>query len=295
MIITPFIFTLIAAGLTRVFALNHFSGITVSNGVGGSSTYTCRTQAQWNELAYVVKKSGFKSLRIIGFDCDALNRASTAAAHAGLTILAGIYIPGSVHAHMTTTDNDLRAFRDAYHRFGPGRFVGLTIGNEVIDLPVAIASEVHRAKALLVSMGVYTPVATAHSWVQYSNNPILCRGDFVAANAHAFYDGHVTAQNAGNFVEQTVIPALKLACPGKKITITESGWPSRGPADGSGSASTSAEKAALINLNCASKNDPHVAVYAFEYDDQMWKDKENERSFGIFGKFSLGNDVLAVC
>ncbi|KAG6897130.1 hypothetical protein C0992_003910 [Termitomyces sp. T32_za158] len=210
---------------------------------------------------------------------------------------------GSVHANMASTDIDLRAFRAAYHRFGPGRFVGLTIGNEIVDLPIAITSEVHRAKgacytdckALLVSMGVFTPVATAHSWVQYSLNPILCGGDFVAANAHAFYDGHVAAQNAGNFVEQVVIPALRLACPGKNITITESGWPSRGPADGSGSASPSAEKTALINLNCAAKNDPHVSVYAFEYDDQLWKNKENERSFGIFGKFSLGNEVLAVC
>ncbi|KNZ81962.1 putative family 17 glucosidase SCW4 [Termitomyces sp. J132] len=250
--------SVLAVILTRVLALNHFSGITVSNGVGGTSTYTCRTQAQWNELAHVVKNSGFRSLRIIGFDCDALNMASTAAEQAGLTILAGIYIP-------------------------------------VADLPVAIISEVHRAKSLLKSVGVTTPISTAHTWVQYINNPILCGGDFVAANAHAFYDGHIAAQNAGNFVEETVIPALRLACPGKKITITESGWPSRGPADGTGSASPSAERTALVNLNCASKNDPHVFVYAFEYDDQMWKSKENERSFGIFGKFSLGNDVLAAC
>ncbi|KAG6902243.1 hypothetical protein C0995_002615 [Termitomyces sp. Mi166 len=212
----------------------------------------------WNELAHVVKTSGFKSLRILGFDCDALDKASTAAAHAGLTVLAGIYIP-------------------------------------VVDLSVAIISEVHRAKNFLTSMGVFTPVSTAHSWVQYISNPILCGGDFVAANAHAFYDGHVAAQNAGDFVGTTVIPALKAACPGKKITITESGWPSRGPADGTSSASPSAERTALANLNCASRNDPHVSVYAFEYDDQMWKSKENERSFGIFGKFSLGNDVLAVC
>ncbi|KAG5723764.1 putative family 17 glucosidase SCW4 [Termitomyces sp. T112] len=287
--------SVLAVILTRVLALNHFSGITVSNGVGGTSTYTCRTQAQWNELAHVVKNSGFRSLRIIGFDCDALNMASTAAEQAGLTILAGIYIPGSVHANMATTDNYLRTFRDAYHRYGPSRFVGLTIGNEVADLPVAIISEVHRAKSLLKSVGVTTPISTAHSWVQYINNPILCGGDFVAANAHAFYDGHIAAQNAGNFVKETVIPALRLACPGKKITITESGWPSRGPADGTGSASPSAERTALVNLNCASKNDPHVFVYAFEYDDQMWKSKENERSFGIFGKFSLGNDVLAAC
>ncbi|KAG6908763.1 hypothetical protein DXG01_003375 [Tephrocybe rancida] len=144
-------------------------------------------------------------------------------------------------------------------------------------------------------MGVSTPVSTAHTWVQYRDNPVLCGGDFVAANAHAFFDGHVSAQNAGNFVSETAIASLKAACPGKKIVITESGWPSRGPAHGEGSASPSTERTALVELNCASKNDPHVPVYAFEYDDQVWKSNENERSFGIFEKFSLKADVLAVC
>ena len=37
----------------------------------------------------------------------------------------------------------------------------------------------------------------------------------------AFYDGQVTAGNAGDFVFNTVVPALKAACPGKKIMITE--------------------------------------------------------------------------
>jgi hypothetical protein len=42
-------------------------------------------------LANNAKNSGFKAIRILAFDCDALNRASNAAASAGLQVLAGIF------------------------------------------------------------------------------------------------------------------------------------------------------------------------------------------------------------
>ena len=84
-------------------------------------------------------------------------------------------------------------------------------------------------------------MSTVHIWVNISNNPAFCQGDFIGANAQyvlslfsigihsneilifdsAFYDGNVIAHNAGDFVFHTVIPALKAACPGKKIIITE--------------------------------------------------------------------------
>jgi len=37
--------------------------------------------------------AGFHSIRILGFDCDALERVSSAAFAQGLTVLAGILIP----------------------------------------------------------------------------------------------------------------------------------------------------------------------------------------------------------
>ncbi len=46
---------------------------------------------KWNDLANSAKGSGFKAIRILGFDCDALNQASRAAAAAGLQVLAGIF------------------------------------------------------------------------------------------------------------------------------------------------------------------------------------------------------------
>ncbi|KAG6828058.1 hypothetical protein H0H92_009487 [Tricholoma furcatifolium] len=291
---------LILAGVSLAvlptWATNHFAGIVAGNSIGGASTYTCRTAAQWNTLATNAKNSGFKSIHIEGFDCNALDLASSAAAAAGIQVLAGIYASGGTIAASTTQiNNDVQTFRAAYAKYGAQRYVGLAVGNEVQDSPANIMAKVDDVRGYLQSVGVTTPVSTTHVWVTIRDNPILCSADFVGANAHAFYDGSVTSAQAGTFLTSTVIPALQNACPGKKLYITETGWPSRGGANGAAVASLGDEANALSKLNCAARDEPSVSVYAFEYDDQVWKGNDNERSFGIWGKFNLQNDVFAAC
>lgn len=53
--------------------------------------FFCRS-SQWNKLAQTAKENGFKSIRIVGFDCEALDRASKAATSVGIQVLAGIFI-----------------------------------------------------------------------------------------------------------------------------------------------------------------------------------------------------------
>ncbi|KAF5379714.1 hypothetical protein D9615_005715 [Tricholomella constricta] len=285
----------ISAFVLPALAINNFFGVSTSNSIGGTSSYTCRTQAQWNTLANNAKNAGFKSIRVTGFDCDALERSSAAAAAAGIQVMAGIYVAGSIASAITQINNEVQLFRTAYAKYGAGRYVGLTIGNEVNDSAGNIMAKVYDVRGYLRSVGVTTPVSTVHTWVAIRNDPALCGADFAGANAHAFYDGGRTSGQAGDFVFKTVVPALKAACPGKKIYITESGWPSRGGNLGVAVASLNDERNALLNLNCACRDDRSISVYAFEYDDQNWKGNDNERSFGIFGKFNLLGDVFAPC
>ncbi|KAF8163652.1 glycoside hydrolase superfamily [Crassisporium funariophilum] len=274
---------------------NHFQGIVASNSMSGSSTYTCRSQQQWNSMANDAKSSGFKSIRITGFDCDALDKASSAAAAADLTVLAGIYYAGTVASSESSIDNDVDTFKKAYKKYGQGRYLGLSVGNEVNDSANNIIDKVNQVRSVLRAAGVNTPISTVHTWTTIRDHPTLCQADFVGANAHAFYDEKTTAENTGNFVFKTVVPALKNACPGRKIIIAESGWPSRGSANGVATASVSNERSALLNLNCACRDDTSVSVFAFEYDDQNWKSDDIERSFGMFGKIKLNGDTLAAC
>jgi len=286
--------SLIATFLPFAFASNHFGGLAVSNSESGTSTYTCRTQAQWNQVASDAQGQGFESIRIIGFDCNALDMASSAASAVGIQVLAGIYVAGTIADGLVGINNDVQTFRAAYAKYGAGRFVGLTVGNEVNDTPANIMAKVYDVRGYLGSVGVTTPVSTVHTWVTVRANPALCGADFVGANAHAFYDGGVTSGQTGDFVFKTVVPALKAVCPGKKVLITESGWPSQGNSNGAATASPSDEANALLNLNCACRDDTSVSVYAFEYDDQLWKGNANEDSFGIFGKINLAS-VFAPC
>ncbi|KAJ7152364.1 glycoside hydrolase superfamily [Mycena filopes] len=261
-------------------ATNHFVGINAANSIGNNGVYTCRTAAQWQQVANDAKGLGMVAIRIVGFDCNALDLASQAAANAGISILAGIYVSGTIAAGTTGINNDVQTFRAAVAKYGAGRYIGLTVGNEVQDSAANIMAKVYDVRGYLNSIGITLPVTTVHTWVFIRDNPSMCGADFAAANAHAFFDGHPSS-NANNFIANTVMPALRAACPGKTIRITESGWPSRGGADGAAVPSIGDELTALQGLNCAAQN---VLMYAFEYDDQLWKGNDNERSFGMWVK-----------
>ncbi|KAJ7117904.1 glycoside hydrolase superfamily [Mycena crocata] len=262
-------------------ATNHFVGVNAANSIGNNGAYTCRTQAQWNAVANDARGLGMTSIRILGFDCNALELASAACAQAGIKLMAGIYISGSVAGAITQINNEVQAFRAAVGKYGAGRYVGLTIGNEVQDSAGNIMAKVYDVRGYLNSIGITVPVSTVHTWVFIRDNPSMCGADFAGANAHAFYDAPTTSSNANNFIINTVLPALRNACPGKQLFITESGWPSRGGRVGAGVASVNDELIALKGLNCAAQS---VSMYAFEYDDQLWKSNDNERSFGMWVK-----------
>ncbi|TFK63846.1 hypothetical protein BDN72DRAFT_881880, partial [Pluteus cervinus] len=169
--------------MASTLASTHFQGISPSNSIGGASSYTCRSQDDWNRLAVDVRNNGFKTIRITGFDCDALELASNAAASNGLTIMAGIYVPGSMSDSIVNINNQVQDFKNAYFRWGSSLYVGLTIGNEVNDNSGAIMAKVYDVRGYLQSVGVWTPVSTVHTWVRVRDDPALCGADFVGANA----------------------------------------------------------------------------------------------------------------
>ncbi|TEB25691.1 glycoside hydrolase [Coprinellus micaceus] len=282
--------------ITQTRAGNYFHGVTAANSAPNSDAYRCRSQEEWNNLANTAKSNGFSSIRILGFDCNALDFASSAAAGAGISVLAGIYFSGSVADSMTQINNEVGMFVEALGKYGADRYNGLTIGNEATGDPGQIAAKVADVRGYLRSIGVGTPVSTVHTWVAVRDNPqAFCIGDFVGANAHAFFDQNVVSNGAGGFVYDIVIPSLRTACPGKPIMITESGWPSRGAAMGRAQASPDDQYEAMKSLNCAAKGDSSIAVYAFEADDQVWKGNDNERSFGLFGKVRFEGDINNAC
>ncbi|KAF9532695.1 glycoside hydrolase superfamily [Crepidotus variabilis] len=295
MFVTYRSFILLLPLASSALANNYFYGITASGSEGGKNSYTCRTQDDWNAIAKDTRDQGFHSFRMYTFDCNALEMASSAAASQGVKLLAGIYVDGTMAQRSAKVDQDTQSFINAVRKYGEGRYAGLTVGNEMNDSPQNIIAKVNDVRTRLRSSGVNTAVSTVHTWVAVRDSPVLCSGDFVGANAHVFFDGQRTSNQAGDFMFSTVVPSLKRSCPGKPIMITESGWPSRGNNNNAAVASVNDERTALSSLNCAAKRDPSIQIYAFEHDDQLWKSNDNERSFGIVGKIGLNNDILNAC
>jgi exo-beta-1,3-glucanase (GH17 family) len=164
-------------------------------------------------------------------------------------------------------------------KYGADRIEGLTIGNEVNDAPTNIMQKVQEVRGHLSNaIGYDGPISTVHNWFEVMNNPILCDGDRVTINAHAYFDGNVTAENAGSFIGDVVLPNIRKVCAPyagvNDIIITQSGWPSRGDTLGVAVPSIENEAAALASLNCFAGGG--IPIFAFEADDSTWK---NGREF----------------
>jgi exo-beta-1,3-glucanase (GH17 family) len=197
----------------------------------------------------------------------------------------------------TQIDKDVGVFVNTVKKYGAGSIDGLTIGNEVADTAKNIMQKVWDVRGYLNNVAGYKgPVSTVHTWVNVMNNPILCDADRVTVNAYAFFDGHVQATGAGDFITNVVLPNIKRVCAPyaavKNIVITESGWPSRGGNFGSAVPSLPNEQAALRNLNCAAKN---TKIFAFEADDSTWKNaNDNEKSRFLSVPTNSRADVILI-
>ena len=62
------------------------------------------------------------------------------------------------------------------------------------------------------------------TFIAILNNPDLCdASDYIAANAHPYFDGQVAASRAGNWVAQQA-SNLASVCGGKEVLITGIPW-----------------------------------------------------------------------
>lgn len=70
------------------------------------------------------------------------------------------------------------------------------------------------------SAGYTGPVVAVDTFIAIYNNPGLCgASDYVAANAHAYFDGGVAASGAGAWVAEQA-SKLSSVCGGKGVLIT---------------------------------------------------------------------------
>ena len=231
-----------------------------------------------DEVAEDIKKlDGYSMIRIYGTDCDQLAKVLPAAKDKNLKIFAGI---SNDNVLANKVQDDVEAFAT---NFGSSwdMIDTISVGNELVnsghDSGLAV-SAVNAARTALRSKGYNGPVVSVDTFVAIKNHPEICQNsDYAAANIHPFFDGNVAASDSGKFITDQA-KTVADACPGKKVIVTETGWPTQGGSHQKAIPSPENQQAALGSITDAFSSNPGGVVFFTAYNE-LWK-KDNDGTFG---------------
>lgn len=237
---------------------------------------TCKPASQVK--SEVEKLSDYEIIRLYGVDCDQVPNV-LAGFSSGQKLFAGIFDVSAISAGVSTLASAVEAAGgwDIVHT--------VSIGNELVNAgsanPSQIKSYVEEGKSALQAAGYTGPVVSVDTFIAVINNPDLCNySDYMAVNAHAFFDGNVDANGAGEWLLEQ-IQRVSSACNGAKVLITETGWPTRGDTNNKAVPGSTEQQAALSAISSSCGND---ALYFNAYND-MWKADGSfnaEKYWGIY-------------
>lgn len=236
----------------------------------------CKSESQI--ASEIAELSGYSVLRLYGVDCNQVAAVNNAKAD-GQKLFLGVYDVNQIESGVETMAQALNNnWQDV---------VTVSIGNELVNSGQAsveqVGGYVQTGRSSLQSHGYTGPVVAVDTFIATINNPGLCDySDYVAINAHAYFDGNVEASQSGEWALQQ-IQRVWTACGGKKdVTIVESGWPSQGGSNGKAVASPENQQSAVNSIKNVIGND----VYLFTAFNDLWKNPGylgSEQYWGIYG------------
>ncbi|KAL8850478.1 MAG: hypothetical protein Q9221_004621 [Calogaya cf. arnoldii] len=196
----------------------------------------CKSSSDVATDVAAIASKGFSSLRLYSTDCNGLSTVATTAQSHNLTLILGVYISAT---GISTARPQIHEIITWAHQNPHGweNVEMIIIGNEAIfnnfATPSSLASFVSEARSAFQNAGYNGPVTlteTVDILIQHAS--ILCPVmDIAAANIHPFFNGKVTASGAGEFVAAQ-LELLASTCPGNEVYNLETGWPSKGSANG---------------------------------------------------------------
>ncbi|SCW02133.1 LAFE_0E14906g1_1 [Lachancea fermentati] len=244
-----------------------------------SSSGACKSSSEVaSDLASL---TDFSIIRLYGVDCDQVSSVLQAKT-SDQKLFLGIYYVDQIESGVET----IKAAIESYGSWDD--VYAVSIGNELVNSGDATVSQVgsyiDSGRSALTSAGYSGPVVSVDTFIAVINNPGLCDySDFMAVNAHAYFDYNTAAADAGTWVMEQ-IERVWGACSGNKnVLITESGWPSQGDTYGKAVPSKSNQEAAIssIKSNCG---DDVILFTAF---NDLWKADGSlgvEKYWGIFSE-----------
>ncbi|QID81815.1 putative 17 glucosidase scw10 [Saccharomyces pastorianus] len=231
-----------------------------------STSSSASSSASSSISASGAKVDWFDNIRLYGVDCSQVENVLQAKTSSQKLFL-GIYYVDKIQDAVDT-------IKSAVESYGSwDDITTVSVGNELVNGGSATTTQVGEyvstAKSALTSAGYTGSVVSVDTFIAVINNPDLCNySDYMAVNAHAYFDENTAAQDAGPWVLEQ-IERVYTACGGKKdVVITETGWPSKGDTYGEAVPSKANQEAAIssIKSSCGS------SAYLFTAFNDLWKD-----------------------
>ncbi|KAI4734361.1 glycoside hydrolase [Aureobasidium sp. EXF-12298] len=236
----------------------------------------CKSQDQVNSdfekiMAYASSNGdSYDFVRTYGTDCNQVLKVLNVCEKYDLKIFAGIFNiweDDKFDIGIAELLADVKSFGNDWSRFNT-----ISAGNEVVNQGLLAADKVGAAVAKVrgaVNAAGYSGkiVAVDTLVAMVANADKLCDvSDYVAVNAHPFFDGNVAAENSGEWLLNS-IQEVSSACNGKPTWITETGWPTQGSTNNKAVPSVQNQKAALSSMKSAVTSN----VIWFTAFNDMWK------------------------
>lgn len=208
---------------------------------------------------------GYEVVRLYGVDCNQVENVLQAKAD-GQKVFLGIFFVDSIEA-------GCNQIADAVEKYASWDDVyTVSIGNELVNGGQASVSQVGQyvkaGRSALSSRGYNGPVVSVDTFIATINNPGLCEfSDYIAVNAHAYFDQNTVAEDAGEWLLLQIQRVWTACGANKNVFVTETGWPSKGDTYGKAVASKEAQTAAIDSIKSAVGDD---AILFNAYND-LWK------------------------
>ncbi|KAG0680704.1 hypothetical protein C6P42_004713 [Pichia californica] len=223
--------------------------------------------------------SSFDIIRVYAPDCSVIS-AIISSMSSSQKIFAGLYYLDSLSTDIDTLSSQVTSTSRSWDAI-----YAVSIGNEWVNSGTYDASTVISAistgRSLLSSKGYSGSVVTVDTVPAYQNNPSLCdASDFAAVNQHAFWNGAISPENSGSFLQDTVT-SMESLCSGKEVLICETGWPTQGSTYQSAVPGKSEQLACIKSI---AETVADKVIFFTTYND-LWKSGGTygvEQYWGIF-------------
>lgn len=227
----------------------------------------------------------YSTIRIYGVDCNQVANVAAAAAAHNAKLFLGLYSLATIAPDVLSMAAQLGG--------DWSRVDTVSVGNELVNSAAApaaaVVAAIAEARILLAAAGYSGHVVTVDTVQAHLNNPELAAAsDYAAVNCHAFFDGGVVSSGAGAFVLEQAQRVQ--AASGKRVVITESGWPSQGGSNAKAVASQPDQTAAIASLRSSFAS--AGGLFLFSAYNDLWK-VDNIWTFGMFFVSCIATPYIA--